>query len=215
MAYICVKKVSNMVAIITGDVINSEKAVAKEWLLALKSYLKTLGTTPADWAIYRGDEFQLRLDKVEEAFIIAIHIKSKMKQFKGLDVRLSIGFGDAVNKSKSILESNGTAFVRSGRTFDDLKKSKINLLVNTGNEQIDEELNLFIKLALTGFMDKWSIASAEIISLALENKSVSQEEIAKMTGIAQAAISQRLKRANFDVLMELNRMFVKKINAIK
>jgi len=36
-----------------------------------------------------------------------------------------------------------------------------------------------------------------------------------MVGMTQAAISQRLKRANFDVLMDLNNMFVKKINAIK
>lgn len=200
-----------MVAIITGDVINSEKIDAKKWLSVLKEYFNTLGKTPSDWAIYRGDEFQLRVTNIEEVFITAIQIKAKMKQFKQLDVRLSIGLGDEIVGNKNILESNGTAFVRSGRTFDDLRRNKTTMLVNSGNQEIDQELNLYIKLALTGFMDKWSVASAEIVSLNLENMSISQEEIAKMAGMAQAAISQRLKRANFEVLMDLNSMFVKKI----
>lgn len=203
-----------MVAIITGDVINSEKVDAKKWLSVLKEYFNTFGKSPSDWAIYRGDEFQLRIRSVEEAFITAIQIKAKMKQFKDLDVRLSIGLGDEIVGSKNILESNGTAFVRSGRSFDDLRKNKTTMLVNTGNQEIDQELNLYIKLALTGFMDKWSVASAEIVSLNLENMSISQEEIAKMAGMAQAAISQRLKRANFEVLMDLNSMFVKKIKTL-
>lgn len=203
-----------MVAIITGDVINSEKVDAKKWLSVLKEYFNTLGKSPSDWAIYRGDEFQLRVGNIEVAFITAIHIKAKMKQFKNLDVRLSIGLGDEIVGSKNILESNGTAFVRSGRTFDDLRKNKTTMLVNTGIQEIDQELNLYIKLALTGFMDRWSVASAEVVSLILENMTISQEEIAKMAGMAQAAISQRLKRANFEVLMELNNMFVKKIKSL-
>jgi hypothetical protein len=204
-----------MVAIITGDVINSEKVDANKWLSVLKEYFNTFGKSPTDWAIYRGDEFQLRIGNVEEAFITAIQIKAKMKQFKELDVRLSIGLGDEIVRSNNILESNGTAFVRSGRTFDDLRKNKTTMFVNTGNQEIDQELNLYIKLALTGFMDKWSVASAEIVSLNLENMSISQEEIAKMAGMAQAAISQRLKRANFEVLMDLNSMFVKKIKTLQ
>jgi len=204
-----------MVAVITGDVINSEKIDTKKWLSVLKKYFNTLGKSSADWAIYRGDEFQLRVRNIDEAFITSIQIKAKMRQFKDLDVRLSIGLGDEIVANKNILESNGTAFVRSGRTFEELRKNKSTLLVNTGNNELDQELNLYIKLVLTGFMDKWSVASAEIVSLILENKSISQEEIAKMVGMTQAAISQRLKRANFDVLMDLNNMFVKKINAIK
>lgn len=204
-----------MVAIITGDVINSEKVDSEKWLSVLKGYFNTFGESPADWAIYRGDEFQLRIRNVEEAFITAIQIKAKMKQFKDLDVRLSIGFGDEIIGNRNILESNGTAFIRSGRTFDDLRKNKTTMLVNTGNQEIDQEFNLYIKLALTGFMDKWSIASAEIVSLNLENMYISQEEIAKMAGMAQAAISQRLKRANFEVLMDLNSMFVKKIKTLQ
>jgi len=204
-----------MVAIITGDVINSEKVDSEKWLSVLKGYFNTFGESPADWAIYRGDEFQLRIRNVEEAFITAIQIKAKLKQFKDLDVRLSIGFGDEIIGNRNILESNGTAFIRSGRTFDDLRKNKTTMLVNTGNQEIDQEFNLYIKLALTGFMDKWSIASAEIVSLNLENMYISQEEIAKMAGMAQAAISQRLKRANFEVLMDLNSMFVKKIKTLQ
>lgn len=204
-----------MVAVITGDVINSEKIDTKKWLSELKKYFDRLGKTPEDWAVYRGDEFQLRLNNVEHAFITAIELKARLKQYKGLDVRLSIGLGDEIGESKNILESNGTAFTRSGRTFEELKKHKSTLMINTGIREMDQELNLYIKLALNGFMDKWSVASAEIVSVTLANQSASQEEIARMTGIAQAAISQRLKRANFELLMELNNMIVKKIKTLE
>ncbi|MFZ1527033.1 MAG: winged helix-turn-helix transcriptional regulator, partial [Saprospiraceae bacterium] len=112
-------------------------------------------------------------------------------------------------------ESNGPVFLRSGRGLDDLKKSKVTMAINTGNELMDTELNLYLKLALFGIMDSWTVASAEMVSIILQNDSVPQEDISKKTGIAQSAISQRLKRANLEVLMDLNKMFVKKIKTLE
>ena len=184
-------------------------------IVPLQSFLKTVGDSPADWAIYRGDEFQIKIDEPSQAFLKALEIKATMKKIKNLDVRISIGIGKADVMRENILESNGPVFLRSGRGLDDLKKSKVTMAINTGNELMDTELNLYLKLALFGIMDSWTVASAEMVSIILQNDSVPQEDISKKTGIAQSAISQRLKRANLEVLIDLNKMFVKKIKTLE
>lgn len=204
-----------MIGILTGDVINSEKFKEDEWLFHLQSLLKTIGNSPADWAIYRGDEFQIKIEDPSQVFLRALEIKAMMKKNKNLDVRISMGIGEADVLRENILESNGPVFFRSGRGLDELKKNKVTMSIHTGNEVMDSELNLYFKLALFGIIDSWTVASAEMVSIMLQNQGVPQEDISRKTGIAQSAISQRLKRANFEVLMDLNSMFVKKIKALQ
>ncbi len=203
-----------MIAIITGDIINSENYKSSEWLGILKSYFSKLGDAPDDWEIYRGDEFQLRVP-FSQAFEVAIHIKALMKTIKGLDVRMGIGIGQETFVGIGVSESNGPAYQRSGRTFDTLKDDKTNLTVATGNGFYDEILNLMLRLALD-FMNDWSIVSAEIVAIALDNPKASQQEIATELGIQQSAVSQRQKRARLDLvydLLDYYKMSVKEISA--
>lgn len=201
-----------MISIITGDIVNSRKLSSKIWMDEFKKLLNTFGKNPIEWEIYRGDEFQLEIKKPEEALLIALQIKSYFKSIQ-LDVRMSIGFGDRNYKAKKISESNGTAFSRSGEVFETLKKQKINLAINSGNEALDTELNLMLRLGLV-FMDKWLVQSAEFVQVAIANPSHSQEEIGLKLGINQAAVSRRRKRAQFDLIIEMNHYFRTKINTI-
>lgn len=201
-----------MKTIITGDIVNSRKLSSKIWIEGLKRLLHTIGKNPLEWEIYRGDEFQLEVKNPEDALMIAIHIKSYFKSVK-LDVRMSIGFGEITYKAKKISESNGSAFTRSGKVFETLKKQKINLAINSGNEAFDTEINLMVRLALT-FMNNWLAQSAEFVLTAIENPSLSQEEIGLKLSINQAAVSRRRKRAQFDLVMEMEQYFRNKIKII-
>jgi len=201
-----------MIAIITGDIINSRKLASEIWMGGLKLIFNTLGKNPSEWEIYRGDEFQLEVKNPEEALLFAIQIKAYLKTIK-LDARMSIGFGNKTHISEKISESNGTAFVRSGELFETLKKQKNNLAINTGNETFDKEINLMLRLSLI-FMDKWLVQSAEFVITAIDNPSLSQEEIGVKLGINQAAVSRRRKRAHFDLLMELENYFRNKVKTI-
>ena len=198
-----------MISVITGDIVNSRKLSSEIWIDGFKKILNTFGKNPMEWEIYRGDEFQLEVKNPEEALTIAIYIKSYFKTLK-LDVRMSIGFGDNSYKAKKISESNGTAFARSGEVFETLKKHKINLAINSGNVELDTEINLMLQLSLT-FMDNWLAQSAEFIQVAIKNPTLSQEEIGLKLGINQAAVSRRRKRAQFDLMMEMENHFRKKI----
>jgi len=51
-----------MIAILTGDIINSREGETLNWLNILKEVLKQYGSTPKDWEIYRGDSFQLSIE---------------------------------------------------------------------------------------------------------------------------------------------------------
>lgn len=190
-----------MIAIITGDIIDSEKHPSSEWMEMLKSFFSQFGPSPMNWEIYRGDEFQLKVNR-ENALLTAIKIKAILKSVKGLDVRMGIGIGLETFLGAGVSESNGPAYQRSGRKLESLKDSKVSLSIATGNEFYDRTLNLMLQLSLD-FMDNWSVVSAEIMKLVLEHPEASQKEIAKQLGIKQSAVSQRLKRARFDLVIDL------------
>ncbi len=190
-----------MIAIITGDIINSENHSSSEWIGLLKEYFNRFGASPMNWEIYRGDEFQLKVTK-KNALFTAIRIKSMLKAIKGLDVRMGIGIGLETFKGSGVTESNGPAYQRSGRNFESLKESKVNLSISTGAADQDRTLNLMLQLALD-FMDDWSVVSAEIVTLVLDYPEDSQTEIAKKLGIKQSAVSQRLKRARLHLVLDV------------
>lgn len=198
-----------MIVILTGDIINSRKVPSKKWMDDLKTIFQSIGKSPNDWEIYRGDEFQLEIKTLEDALAVAFQIKAFFKSIN-LDVRMSLGIGDKTYKARKITESNGSAFIRSGETFETLKKQKLNLAINSGNAEFDEDLNLMLKLTLS-FMDNWLQQSAEFVLVAIQNPTLSQEEIGVKLGINQAAVSRRQKRSNFDLLLQVDNYFRKKI----
>lgn len=202
-----------MIVILTADIINSRKLSSKKWMNDFKQLLNSFGKSPNDWEIYRGDEFQLEIKNPEDVFLIAFQIKAFFKSIN-LDVRMSLGFGDKTYKTKKITESNGSAFIRSGELFETLKKQKINLAVNSGNPDFDEEFNLILQLSMS-FMDSWLQQSAEFVLVAIKNPTLSQEEIGLKLGINQAAVSRRQKRSQFELMLQVERYFRKKVKSLE
>ena len=194
-----------MTSVITGDIIGSRQQTSKHWVEDLKKILSPFAETPREWEVYRGDEFQVEIKNSEDALWSAILIKAHLRALK-LDARMSIGFGDKTHEAEKISESNGSAFIHSGELFETLKKQKVTLAMRTGNTDIDEKMNLMFQLALT-FMDNWLVQSAEFVTVAIENPTLSQEELGQKLGINQAAVSRRQKRAQFDLVLQLDRYF--------
>lgn len=194
-----------MTSVITGDIIGSRQQKSNHWVNDLKKILSPFGATPRQWEVYRGDEFQIEVKNPEEALLTAILVKAHLRAIKS-DARMSIGFGDKTHNAEKISESNGSAFIHSGELFETLKKQKVTLAMRTGDSDLDVKMNLMLQLALT-FMDNWLVQSAEFVALAIENPDLSQEELGQKLGINQAAVSRRQKRAQFDLVMNLDRYF--------
>lgn len=204
-----------MVSVITGDIIKSTQFSNPEiWLIPLKAALNKTGIDKKYWEVFQGDSFQIEIKDNESAFLIAIYIKACLKTVKGLDVRMAIGVGEKTFEGNTITESNGEAFQFSGDTLANLKKEKTNLKIASRDSILNEELNLYFKLALV-LMDNWTVVSAETVKVALENDGALQTDMAQIFGISQDAVSKRLKRAYFSELMELDAMYRLKINLLK
>lgn len=190
-----------MIAIITGDIVNSGLYPGGEWMLLLKRVLNQVGTQPGTWDIYRGDEFQVKTTK-EKALEIALQLKSNLKTIRDLDVRIAIGLGDESFAGNKITESNGSAYRNSGRLFAELKSGRQSLAIRSEWIDKDETMNLMLRMALS-FMDEWTPVSAETVAWHLLHLESSQQEMASHFNIRQSAVSQRLKRARTDLVLEL------------
>ena len=203
-----------MTSVITGDIIKSRNIKDQNiWMEQLKYALNTLSSDKSYYEVYRGDSFQYECRDIYDSFINAVYLKSCIKTIKGLDVRMSIGIGKKDYKGNTVSESNGEAFVHSGETFETLKKEKINLKIKTRDFTLNEELNLYFKLALIA-MDNWTTNSAEIVKLSIEHPTMIQTELAKLIGISQDAVSKRQKRAYLDEILELDKLYRQKIDQI-
>jgi hypothetical protein len=200
--------------IITGDIIKSRSQLdTASWLTTLKQALSYLNANDEYWDIYRGDSFQIELKDVFSGFMAAVYIKACIKTIHGLDVRLAIGLGDKSYKGDSVSESSGAAYIYSGETLETLKKEKQNLRIKTSNQQINKELNLYFSLALIA-MDRWTVNSAEIVKLYIEQPNALQSELGKIIGINQNAVSTRQKRAYLEEILELDSLYRTKIETL-
>jgi hypothetical protein len=212
-----------MTAIITADIINSRKLVNQEiWIAPLKTLLKSYGSTPEKWEIFRGDYFQIEIEDAEEALLLALKIKAliksisvteRQKKVSPIDVRMAIGLGTKEYAANRISESNGTAFIHSGEKFEKLKKEKTTLAVHSSFPNFDYEMNLYLKLAVIQ-MDAWTVNSAVLFTTLFEDPEKNQTEIGAILGIGQNSVSGRFKRAHVDEILELDKMYRYKLKAL-
>lgn len=207
-------KTMTMRAVVTGDIIGSTKVDPQMWLPTLKQVLNRWGTEPGGWETYRGDSFQLILNSAEQVWEVMIWLKAGIRAMQGLDVRLGIGIGPVTFQSGRVTQSNGDAFIRSGQIFDALAKMDQNVAIKTPWEDFDQEVNLGLKL-LTTIISDWTSISCQAILTKLEHPRKSQMELGTLLGITQHAVSARLTRAKFDMVMEWVRYYERRLEQKK
>lgn len=207
-----------MVAVITGDIVNSrgmpDKLDLLEVLRVTFGLLREYGyIEEGDTDIYRGDSFQLVVRKPFMALRAAIILRAKFIAstpigHKGhLDARLAIGFGDITFRADNVRQSTGTAFIHSGHGLDKMKSRERMRLVS-GDKEIDEEFA--VGLMLSEFIiSRWSIESAETAIAHFLYKE-SQTRMAKSRfKISQPAVSKRFKAAGLDAINKLIQRYEK------
>jgi hypothetical protein len=203
-----------MTSILTGDIINSRNTASNEWLPILKMAFNTIGETPKTWEIYRGDSFQVEVNNIENALIIAIELKTVLKKFKNLDVRIAIGIGNKNDNYNNITEASGEAFINSGNAFDTMLK-KQNLAIKSPWSDINKIFNTSFALASL-IMDNWTINSAVFVMKYIKNPNAAQKVIAKELNISESSASERRKRAGLSEILQLEKLYreliTKKIN---
>lgn len=196
-----------MIAIITGDIINSRKVNSEIWLPELKEYFSKIITNRDSWEIYRGDSFQLEV-KVTKAFDTVLAIKALIKTHDAIDVRMAIGIGEEAFSGLKVTESYGTAHINSGESFENLKN--YTLIIKSPFSAFDDYFNPILKL-VSFITDNWKPVTAETIFYALNNKNLLQKEIAKHFAKDSTTINKALKRGAYDELSQVQDLYAKKI----
>ncbi|MFD0931088.1 transcriptional regulator [Psychroflexus salinarum] len=188
-----------MIAIITGDIVNSRESDSLDWLDSLKRALNRYGDHLKDWEVYRGDSFQLKTT-IEKSLEACFYIKACIKEHNSLDVRMAIGIGKTNGSTGKITEEQGEAFYRSGQCFENLKAT--NLAVETGNKGYNTSLNLMLQLGALTF-DKWTSIDAVTLKIALEHPDYTQKEIAKKLNKSASTISFTLQKTGYKEILKL------------
>lgn len=231
------------VAVITGDLINSRQipiekrqqvydfmadayhhfAIRRGWL----------DTTKLEF--FRGDSFQVLVDKPEMALRVALFLRARLRSVYGRndmqnepnlskylrkgnrkklwDARIAIGIGDVSRRSESVLNSDGEAFVLSGHTLDKMKYNEQIAIKIQGFEEssmIQTQLDLLLRLG-GGIVQDWTEAQSELAAECIEYPQKTQIELEKEYGIAQTTISRRKSGGHIDEILELCDYFEKLI----
>ena len=201
-----------MKAIITGDIVRSEQIALdrRNFLIkVLRDIVYQLQKkSPMKMEMYRGDSFQIVVERPEASLKIASMIRAGLKSYSPAgsmevwDARISIGIGTTDYLGDSIVTSDGEAFKLSGRGLDAMDKNR--LAVSTCWPDVNEELDVGLAFAddlITG----WSVHQAKVIYLSVAQE-LSQTSIANIIEKSQQNVSKMLKSAKESLLVRfLNR----------
>lgn len=182
-----------MIAIITGDIINSRTIAVEQWLPVLEDVLGKFGSREKDWEVFRGDSFQLEVAP-ENVVKTAIYLKTAIKAI-GLDLRIGIGIGNKNFVGDTIKESNGEAFILAGEAFEALKKRTLS--IKTRSEKTNLQVNRIFDLLML-IVEKWNVNISETIRLALDFPDLNQTALAEKMNKKQSQISRELTKSGFD-----------------
>ncbi|HVS93993.1 MAG TPA: SatD family protein [Mucilaginibacter sp.] len=194
-------------AVITGDVINYSRLDEKtreKLMTETNKLIRSWVEKPSYAAVFRADSFQMLFSDIGQALKRSIQIRCWLKKtdtqsdFR-LDAKLAVGIGNIATIGHSVLDSDGQAFHLSGRNFDAMKESDERFRIISADERMNGQLHAIMSLADI-FITEWTTAQAEVIFLTLEGKK--QQDIARELGIAQSAVSNRLKLSRWDKIDE-------------
>lgn len=206
--------------VITGDIVNSSalNVEAKKLLIGsiwqITDELKHL--SPLDISVYRGDSFQIIVDKPEKTLQIAILIRAGLKGKTTetsevlWDARISIGIGTISYIDEHLPASDGEAFILSGHGLDNIGKKR--LAISTGDANADEEFAVSTSFAddiITG----WTPAQAQLVWLALV-RNTSQKEIAAEKETSIQNVSKLLTTAKVSLIELYINRFVSVIESL-
>ena len=196
---------SNLVAVLTGDLIGSTEAGpdrTERAMQLLQAAAKDIGAAETRFTRYRGDGWQILLREPGKFLGVAVFLNALLKgdTTANLQTRIAIGLGpfDSLGPS-GLAAARGTAFKASGHALDKMDATDQTLaLAGTSTDDIQRSLIAFVEDRMAG----WSREQAEVVALKLAPAStMTQGDIAARLGIMRQAVGARLQSAGFDLIL--------------
>ena len=201
-----------MKSVITADIVGSTKIPAgnRDRLPALIYELadELQVVSPLKVEIFRGDSFQVLVQRPEEALRVAILFraglrKSRLLEKGSIDARMAVGIGEVSYDAEQLSLSDGQAFVFSGREFDELKKRRLSVV--TPNEEYNAELLVSTSM-IDDIVSHWSRSQSECVYLSLLTGG-KQDDLAKALNTQRQNVGKKLKAAK----EQLCKLYLKRV----
>lgn len=198
-------KKSKQIAVITGDIVNSSVLDEAQKFFIQKGIEQFMHEgILLKPRFYRGDSFQLAA-KPMVALLLALKFRMEVRRKnEAADLRVSIGIGEVSSWNEDVLLADGPAFVLSGKNLDRLKRKDLNIIIVTGNKELDSELETYCYLADV-LLKNLSSVQANVLFYKLAK--MSQEEIGEILQISQPSVSKTLKAANWKIIEKFLRRY--------
>ncbi len=203
----------SLAAVITGDIMASSllgNAERIKMLATLQEVMAEGAKIFPDWnaEIFQGDSFQGSTQLgVKESLRYAISCIARFKE-QDIGLRIGIGIGEISFAAPSVRISDGTAFLHSGRTLEELKKKTGSFIaIKTGAEDFDAEFEAHCT-SLDFLLARTTVPQAEALVWALDG--ITQVQIAEKLHITQPTVQQRLKAAGWPVFKAILNRFASK-----
>lgn len=215
-------KSNKIYSVMTGDIISSgqlktsHKSTIPDILKNVTKQAKKAfpGTILYDISIFRGDSWQLVIDKPEQALRLALYFRASLisrSDSSRIDTRIGIGIGKIdYLPEENISAGNGEAFLLSGEALEVINKKQTLHLRHT-NAKKEAYFNIILGLIDTISQD-WSSKQARAVKGALQG--MSQSEIATIwqPEISQQSVTRHLNRAGWQNLVRALDFFAKDIS---
>lgn len=207
-------------AVVTGDVVESMSLSQEKLSLVMDALTKEMDELYAarkqngmqgKGRIFGGDSCQWVTSKPEFALIMALQLYTGLRTRLLAEpvavpssVRIAIGIGTADVLRENVLESNGEAFVRSGRGLQDMKKSSALLNIISHDAGVNAEWETQCRM-LDEIVRRWTDPQVQVIYLKL--RGLTETEIAHALNATQPAINQRSQTAGWGAVEMMIRRY--------
>jgi hypothetical protein len=209
------KKNKKLYSVITGDIVKSSRLTLekhKQLIKVMHGCAKAIsdifpGALKYTPEFFRGDSWQMLIQKPELALTIALFSRAFLKARMQLDkinarMAISVGTVDFVQSSFGI----GDAYKISGIALDKKGRRKIKFV----SDIISDAMVIDLLIHNSDFISsRWTSRQSKIILLALQNKN--QKDIAHKLRISQQAVSQQLDSSGWIIISGNINFFTKAI----
>jgi len=186
-----------MIAVLTGDIVNSTKMsneTYSEVIHNLKGFLREVKQKyHAIGEVYRGDEFQIQypdpIDALKSTLLIKLALHLAKFSPKPIQCTLSLAYGRYDIYDKKPNTSSGPVFIESGRGLEKAQRGEL-LLSFEQNPHLNDIklLNQF----LNHLLNKLTKTQAELLYQYIESDFAEHKKLADLTGTTRQNISNRL-----------------------
>ena len=210
----------NMIAVLTGDLVNSTKMsteIYSEVISSLKGLLHDVNEKHhAIGEVYRGDEFQIQypdpIVALKSTLLIKLALHLSTFSPKPIQCTLSLAYGTYDIYDKKPNTSSGAVFIASGRGLEKSQRGELSLHFE---QQSDHDEVKLLSQFLNHLLNRLTKTQAELLYQYIDSDFAEHKKMAEITGTTRQNISNRLSNIGAFLVRDYIAVINKKIKRLK